>query len=318
MGCRFIIAGDADGQFKPSFDKWQDAMTAKDFRASQFLHEMCGGLRVRLTQYRRGTDKELFRWYTRLYKYADANKMDRDAFVDTRDGLVRLTRERYPWRGEEIDHYFVMSHAQRIRINEMVNKQLASERAEVLVLPSAGKMHGVALQPQEMRIWKGMELLCYARKYAAKSPVTGCVYVVEDFCDKFVTVRLHEDYRPKFHVKAPEPEFDENGEEETPSEPDDMAADDDAAPANDAVDGKEGLYRLTHTKAAQILPLQHALVYASIQGRTMRQKRICLLNTDHCHFTVRHLIVAASRATHGEYVHVADTEQEQALLKGST
>ena len=71
-------------------------------------------------------------------------------------------------------------------------------------------MHGVALQPQEMRIWKGLELLCYARKYAAKSPVTGCVYVVKDFDDKFVTMPLHEDYRPKFHLKAKR-EFDENG-----------------------------------------------------------------------------------------------------------
>jgi hypothetical protein len=277
---------------------------------------MCGGLRVKLTQYRRGTDKELFRWYTSLYKYADDHKkLDRHAFGDTLGQLVQHTRARYGWKGEDIDHYFVMSHKQRILINEMVNKQLATGK-DVLVLPSAGHMHGVALQPQEMRIWRGMELLCYARKYAAKSPVTGCVYVVEDFNDKFVTVRLHEDYRPKFGVKAAqeEPELDENGEEETPSEPDDMGADDDDAPASDAVEGKEGVYRLTHTKAAKILRLQHALVYASIQGRTMRQKRICLLNTDHRHFTVRHLIVAVSRATHGEYVHVADVDQEQALL----
>jgi len=243
-------------------------------------------------------------------------RRDRHTFCDTRDGLVRLTRELYGWKDEEIDHYFVMSHVQRILINEMVNKKLAAEKTEVLVLPSPGKMHGVALQPQEMRIWKGMELLCYARKYAAKSPVTGCVYVVEDFNDNFVTVRLHEDYRPKFGVKAAEeePELDENGEEETLSEPDDMAGDDDDVPANDAVEGKEGMYRLNNAKAAKILRLQHALVYASIQGRTMRQKRICLLNTDHRHFTVRHLIVAVSRATHGEYVHVADADQEQALL----
>ena len=108
--------------------------------------------------------------------------------------------------------------------------------------------------------------------------------------------------------------MDENGEEETPSEPDDMEADGDDAPAIDAVGGKDGVYRLTHAKAAKILRLQHALVYASIQGRTMRQKRICLLNTDHRHFNVRHLIVAVSRATHGEYVHVADIDQEQDLL----
>ena len=314
--------GDADGQFEPIFDRWQDAMAKKDFRTSQFLHEMCGGLRVKLTTYRRGADEALFRWYTKLYKHADAHKLeDRWDFSDVRDTVVEQTRRQYAWKGEEIDHYFPMSHVQRIRINKLMNSRLAARHGDTLFLPSPGKMHGVALQPQDMRIWRGLELLCYARKYAAKSPVTGCVYVVEDFDDTFVTVRLHEDYRPKFNVKpAPEeePELDENGEEETPSEPDDMEADDDDAPAKDAVEGKEGVYRLTHAKAARILRLQHALVYASIQGRTMRQKHICLLNTSHEHFTVRHLIVATSRATHGLYVHVASAEQEEQLLSEAT
>jgi hypothetical protein len=295
-------------------------MRQKDFRDSQLLHEMCGGLRVRLTKYRRGTDEALFKWYTWLYKYAEEGK-DRFANQDTVERLVGMTRERYPWNsGVSVDHFFVMSHRQRILLNRMQNQRLAAEQEKTLFLPSPGKMHGVALDPQDMRIWPGMELLCYARRYAAKSPVTGCVYVVEDFDDRFVRVRLHEDYRPKFNVEpAPveELELDEEGEEETPSEPDDMAADDDEAPADDAVEGQEGVYRLTHAKAARILRLQHALVYASIQGRTMRQKHICLLNTDHRHFTVRHLIVATSRATHGEYVHVANDEQEEQLLSAA-
>ena len=71
MGVRFIIAGDANGQFKALFDQWEDAMSKIDFRASQVLHELCGGFRVRLTTYRRGTDEVLFKRYTSLYAYVD-------------------------------------------------------------------------------------------------------------------------------------------------------------------------------------------------------------------------------------------------------
>ena len=60
--------------------------------------------------------------------------------------------------------------------------------------------------------------------------------------------------------------------------------------------------------------LQHALVYANIQGRTLREKHIALMDTANANFTVRHLIVALSRATHGKYVHVPDGRQEAAAL----
>ena len=129
-------------------------------------------------------------------------------------------------------------------------------------------------------------------------------------------MRLHEDYMPKFEPTSPaETELcDEDG---AASEAGDMGADDDAEPGNDAVEGKEGVHRLTHVKAAKILRLQHALVYASIQGRTMRQKHVCLLNTAHRHFTVRHLIVATSRATHGAFVHVSAAEKEEGFLSAA-
>ena len=42
----------------------------------------------------------------------------------------------------------------------------------------------------------------------------------------------------------------------------------------------------------------------------MREKHICLMDTGNLHFTVRHLIVAISRATHGKYVHVPTSAQE--------
>ena len=107
-------------------------------------------------------------------------------------------------------------------------------------------------------------------------------------------------------------------EEDATSEPDDFAEDnvDEEVPARKVVEVSEAAftYNLTHAQAARILRLQHALVYASIQGRTAREKHIALMDTANPNFTVRHLIVALSRATHGKYVHVPDGRQEAAAL----
>ena len=279
MGVRFIFAGDLDGQFKPIFDQWGDAMKAKDLRKSAFLHEMCGGLHVKLTVYRRGTDEGLFKWYTGLYKWADNEDLE------VTQQLVQHTRNRYPWKGEEIDIHFVMSHKKRMAINRMVNQHLAARQQKTLFLKSQGELPGMMMQPQDMHIWEGMELLCYRRKYAPKSPVNGGVYVVQTWDDKTITVRLHEDYRQNFKQQNPAPailpEEEEEDEEDATSEPDDFGEDDDEAPAQKPPKGYKlidlsetaGVYVLSHAQAARILRPQHALVYANIQGRT------CLLYT---------------------------------------
>ena len=48
--------------------------------------------------------------------------------------------------------------------------------------------------------------------------------------------------------------------------------------------------------------------------KTCRDKHILLLDTNHRHFDMRKLIVGMSRATHGQYVHVATPADEQQLL----
>ena len=53
-----------------------------------------------------------------------------------------------------------------------------------------------------------------------------------------------------------------------------------------------------------LLRLTHAMCYYTIQGRTIRNKHIQLIDTEHPNFSRRSLIVGLSRATHGEYVHV--------------
>ena len=60
---------------------------------------------------------------------------------------------------------------------------------------------------------------------------------------------------------------------------------------------------LSHTKAAEILRLQHALCDASIQGRTFRDTHIVLLDLDNPNVSMRDIITAMSRPTSGRYLH---------------
>jgi hypothetical protein len=121
-----------------------------------------------------------------------------------------------------------------------------------------------------------------------------------------VIVKLHADY-VRTAEEAPE---DVDDADDEGSEPDDMGEDGNDAPPAPGVNVVEtGVYKLTHARAVAILRLQHALVYASIQGRTMRQKKIGLMDTWNQNFTIRHLIVAVSRATEGQYVHIFDKKQ---------
>jgi hypothetical protein len=264
---------------------------------------MCGGLEVQLTKYRRGTDALLFKRYTNLYQWADCK--DRVSV----DMAVNEMTSFYPYAGEWIDHYFVMSHEKRMLFNHASNYKLADQQAKVLFLAGpkdARGAPGVCMQAQDMLIWEGLDLLCYARKYSQKSPVTGCVYTVMSWTETHVIVKLHEDY-VRTAEEAPE---DVDDADDEGSEPDDMGEDGNDAPPAPGVNVVEaGVYKLTHARAAAILRLQHALVYASIQGRTLRQKRIGLMDTWNRNFTIRHLIVAVSRATEGQYVHIFNEKQ---------
>ena len=62
-------------------------------------------------------------------------------------------------------------------------------------------------------------------------------------------------------------------------------------------------FTLSHKRAAEMMRLQHALCYASIQGRTFRDTHIVLLDLDNPNVTMRDLITAMSRPTNGRYLH---------------
>ena len=240
MGVHFIILGDFDGQLPPIFDKWANAMETLDIRTSQLLYDLVGGLHIKLTVYRRGTDAELFRRYVMLYQYAHLKparlkgKFNDDYHLTQQ--IIERARETYPMHDGVIDKIFCRKHKQRIGINALVNKIEAAKRDDVLLLECKGRIQGAHMQPQDMYIWVGMELLCYSRKYRQKYPVNGGVYVVETFDATHVVVRLHEDYRKYLDGKKAEKELKELVEEnsdaeseasDAESDPEDMGADED-------------------------------------------------------------------------------------------
>ena len=73
---------------------------------------------------------------------------------------------------------------------------------------------------------------------------------------------------------------------------------------------------LTHAEASVTLRMTYGFCYYSVQGATLRDKHIALFDTCHrqSYFTLRHLIVGMSRATHGRFVHVLTSQQEDRLL----
>ena len=249
-------------------------MKVKDIRDSQFLHELAGGVRVKLTTYRRGTDQQLFDRYYSLYDFVDKPGI--------KAKVAQATRW-YPYTGEAIDTYFVIKHETRIAINARENSRLAEKQAQKLFLPSPGHVHGATHQPQDVFVWPGLEMMCSTRKQQSRTVVNGAVYIVESWTDTHVKVRLHSDYISRFKVedlRAEEAEAAEESDEENEEEDEDLeVVEVDPEPDN------EHVFSLTHETAARVLRVQHALVYASIQGRTMRDKHLGLLDTDKSIFT---------------------------------
>ena len=72
--------------------------------------------------------------------------------------------------------------------------------------------------------------------------------------------------------------------------------------------------QLSHQEAVQFLRLDCCRCYASVQGMTLRDRRLLLCDVRHRFMDARKLYVAASRVTDGRFLHMAAREQERALL----
>jgi hypothetical protein len=71
---------------------------------------------------------------------------------------------------------------------------------------------------------------------------------------------------------------------------------------------------LSHADFVCKLRMPYARCYYTVQGKTYRDTHVVLMDTSHKRFEMRKLIVGMSRATHGQYVHVATGIDEKRML----
>ena len=262
LGANFICFGDYQGQFEPFRDRWNLPLP---FEISPLMHELCGGLKIKLTKYRRGVDPELFSWYHGMYGQEDVR------------GLVAESRERYPAacdRGCKSTNgplVLCVSHRKRMKINERQNEFLKPEGALHCDWTGDDPV-GCTMLPQSMWVWKGLELIGCSRGSGKKLVVQGVVYVITDITETHCHLQMREEYCTA-----------EKGDEKVEIEIQDMCSQ---------------------------LRLTHAMCYYTIQGRTIKNRDIVLLDTNHPHFTVRSLIVALSRVEDSKYLHIGDCNSE--------
>ena len=71
---------------------------------------MARGLRIQLDIYKRGQDQTLFNFYHGLY----STNVDDESLVQAN---VAAARQLFPKRTNDIQHYFVLAHSKRLKIN---------------------------------------------------------------------------------------------------------------------------------------------------------------------------------------------------------
>jgi hypothetical protein len=204
---------------------------------------------------------------------------------DSVGGPVPLeqARARYPLDREFCHVTLVVSHRKRRELNQFYN-ECRDRRGGVFVKCAGGVRHHNA--PQHMWLRAGMRLLCCAKSHPTL--VNGVFYTVVGVDKREVVVRMDEDYRRDATTLS--------------------------GRAAEKARRQEGEIALSHRDASLGLRLSHALCYASVQGLTISEQHVLMLDVEHPHFDVRSLIVGLSRVRSARQIHVATAEQERALM----
>jgi hypothetical protein len=85
----------------------------------------------------------------------------------------------------------------------------------------------------------------------------------------------------------------------------------DAVRSGGALRDRNHRITLTHQQCIQDLRLACARTYAGVQGQTLENQRLLLLQTRHKYMDWRKLYVATSRVTSGSLLHIPTPEQER-------
>ena len=277
LGTRFYLIGDFDGQELPIFD---DGWGMKGMGGTQMAKYLAGNLHIVLSVNRRcSDDPEHFRFYTALYPYADDDPL----------ASVERARERYPYDGVTRPGITVCkSHRKRRQVNAWLN--LDDNVNDAVFVKSVGRISGSSSQPQDMHVRPGMTMIGYSAGKNCRIK-SGVEYSVRSV-------------RPAIVVDMADP-YRTTDEDRSRLDPKKLLE----------VQKLEDGIELTLEETSRWLRLSYAVCYYSIQGRTIKNRSILLLDTGHMYYTVRNLIVGISRASRGSQVMIPSRECERRFLE---
>ena len=321
LGASFVLLGDWCGQFEPFGDRYKGLGGVED---SALMHELCGGVRIRLETYMRGTDQALYDHY---YGFYDRGEEELPA-------MIRESVERYPARGRgaptRSSICLVLQHVQRLEINRLVNEAVKPDSAVHCAVPAGFRAsNAITMQPQDMYIWRDLVLLGCARGVSKKTCenandiVQGVAYRVKEVSDTHATLWMTKEFGG-----AHDPEIDDTDAatvtadlpwetcEADPwlsGEETEAAAEEEDAVPEDAksVAGRPVKLEVPLKDIPLLFRLMHAMCYYTSQGRTFRDDVfLCDVDRMRGSYGKRALIVGLSRATHGDSVHVVENQDE--------
>ena len=307
LGCKFVVMGDFRGQYLPIGDPFAHLLDRTE--TSSLMHSLCAGFHVHLSEnHRCKSDPGHFDFYCSLYGLAEE-----DAFATAQRMASRFPAgDLLEWGA---DHYLCRSHTTRMRINAYVNERV---RRPGSYFVEKHECRNAPTEPQAMWVWPDMELIASTREKKAvlvtddtgrtrkEFLLHGCVYKVVEVNERFVEVEMLRDFWKPMKPEAP-PRSDD-------SDADDEGSDYNEDDVEDPEDRRAypGVLVLTHEQASKYLRPQHALTYASIQGRTLRDSKVAMLDLPL--LNLRQLMVASSRVTEGRLLRCADPAAQNRLM----
>ena len=225
----------------------------------------------------------------------------------------------YGWRGEVPDATSLcicISHRQRKLINERVNNRTRPTDAVYCHYePPERQTNGITSEPQCLHIWPGLELLGHPRgapkMKSGKKVVQGVVYAVQWIRNGTARLRMTKDY-----IRFDEEEADASADaaDEETDEAEDDTAEDEAAEAEDTR-AKKSEVDVPVAELAYVTRPYHALCNFTVQGSTLRERRMCfLLDLDNPYFMKHCLIVGMSRVELGCQLRVVDPADQGRFL----